>query len=279
MPATVGLLLAEILGTTFSLSCHARDLFTRESILLGRKLHDAEFAAVCTRHGLERLEHEHRLAAGGKVHLIYHGLDPGRFMRPLQTEPRNGPPIVLSVGRLVEKKGYDILLRAAAIARSRGAEFELHIVGEGPQRGDLERLAAGLGLREAVVFDGRMTQEELLPLYRQAHAFAIACIVTRDGDRDGLPNVLLEALAMGIPTVATSTGGIPELIAHEETGLLAQPGDPNDLAAQLERIIYDEDLRAHVSKAGRERIVLDFDSARNIGQLAALLGRYARCEG
>ncbi len=275
MPATVGLLLAEILGVTFSISCHARDLFTDEAILLGRKLHDAEFVAVCTEHGLERLRRLYPFAAGN-AHLIYHGVDPGRFVPPAEDAPRPAVPMVLSVGRLVEKKGHEILLRAAALARSRGAEFELHLVGEGPERPDLERLAAGLGLREVTVFHGRMTQEELLPLYRQAHAFALASIVTRDGDRDGLPNALLEALAMGIPSVATSTGGIPELVVHEETGLLAKPGDPVDLSQQLERIIYDEELRSRVRKAGRERTVLEFDSSRNIERLAALLSSYAR---
>lgn len=272
MTATVGLLLAEILGVTFSMSCHARDIFTRESILLGRKLSEAEFTAVCTRHGLERLRREHRLVAGENVHLIYHGIDPSRFMPP--PEPPSRPPIVLTVGRLVQKKGFDILLRAAALAHSRGAQFELHIVGEGPERDDLERLAGGLGLRDMTTFHGRLTQEELIPLYQQAHASAIASIVIEDGDRDGIPNVLLEALAMGIPTVATSTGGIPELIVHEETGLIAQPGDHADLADQLERIIYDEELRDHVRKAGRQKIILEFDISRNIEKLAALLDKY-----
>lgn len=273
-PATVGLLLAEVLGVTFSMSCHARDVFTRESILLGRKLSEAEFTAVCTRHGQERLQRQHPLVAGDNVHLVYHGIDPSRFMPPLEPPPE--PRIVLSVGRLVPKKGFDILLRAAAMARSHGADFELHIVGEGPERDDLERLAVGLGLRDTVVFRGRMTQEELLPLYERAHAFALASVVTEDGDRDGLPNVLLEALAMGVPTVGAATGGIPELIEHEQTGLLARPGDPEDLAEQLERIIYDEQLRDHVRRAGRERIIMDFDISRNAETLAALLARHVK---
>ena len=273
-PATVGLLLAEVLGVTFSMSCHARDIFTRESILLGRKLSEAEFAAVCTRHGQERLQRQHPLVAGDNVHLLYHGIDPSRFMPPL--EPPPAPRVVLSVGRLVPKKGFDILLRAAALARSHGAEFELHIVGEGPERDDLEHLAVGLGLRDTVVFHGRMTQEQLLPLYARAHVFALASVVTEDGDRDGLPNVLLEALAMGVPTVGAATGGIPEIIEHEQTGLLAKPGDPEDLAQQLERIIYDEELRDRVRRAGRERIIMEFDITRNAEKLAALLARYVK---
>ncbi|MCE5217443.1 glycosyltransferase family 4 protein [bacterium] len=270
-PSTVGLMLAEILGVTFSMSCHARDIFTGDAVLLGEKLGAAEFTAVCTQHGLERLQRVHPLQTRERLHLLYHGIDPTRFMPPL--ERHEGPPMVLAVGRLVEKKGFDILLRAAALARSRGAQFELHFVGDGPEREDLERLASGLGLRDAVVFHGRMTQEELMPLYEQARAFAIASIVTADGDRDGIPNVLLEALAMGVPTVATNTGGIPELIEHEETGLLAKPGDPADLSEQLERILYDEELRDRVRKAGRERVALDFDITRNIDGLITLLDK------
>lgn len=277
VPATIGLLLAEILGVSFSMSGHARDVFTHESILLGHKLVEAEFTTVCTRHARDRLLRQYPLATGERLHLIYHGIDPSRFVP--SRSPRPLPREILSVGRLVPKKGFDILLRAAAIVRSRGAEFVLRIVGDGPERDDLERLAVGLGLREVAVFHGRLTQEELLPLYERAHAFALASIVTEDGDRDGLPNVLLEALAMGVPTVATTTGGIPELIVHEETGLLAQPGDPESLALQLERILYDEELRDRVVRAGRERVVLDFDSRRNIEKLVGLLGRYVQREG
>lgn len=274
LPAGVGLLLAEILGVTFSISAHARDIFTNESALLSEKLAEAEFVAVCTDHGLERLRLRHPLAAGDNLHLIHHGIDPSRFM--LAPEPETSPAVVLTVGRLIEKKGFDILLRAAAIARSHGAEFELHIVGDGPERDDLERLAAGLGLADITTFHGRLTQDDLMPLYRKAQVFALASIVTQDGDRDGIPNVLIEALAFGIPTVATTTGGIPELIIHEETGLLARPGDPAELAEALERIIYDEELRSHVRKSGREKVILEFDSGRNIERLVALLGKYAK---
>ena len=270
-PATVGLLLAEMLGVTFSMSCHARDIFTSEGQLVGEKLAEAEFATVCTRHGLERLQRQYQLAAGGNLHLVYHGVDPSRFMPPLE---RPTERLVLAVGRMVPKKGFDILLRAAALARSHGAEFQLHFVGDGPEREDLERLASGLGLRDQTVFHGRLTQEELLPLYQRASALVCASIVTEDGDRDGIPNVILEALAMGVPVVATTTGGIPEVIEHEKTGLLAPPGDPAALAEQLERVLYDEELCERVRRAGRERIILEFDISRNIDRLVALLEKY-----
>jgi len=272
MPATVGLLLAEMLSITFSMSCHARDIFTGETRLLDLKLSEAEFAAVCTEHGRDRLRRAHPLTTGEKLHLIHHGLDLSAFMPPL--ERPGSPRVVLSVGRLVAKKGFDILLRAAALAKAKEADFELHIVGDGPERDDLERLAGGLGLRDNVVFHGRLTLQQIMPLYEAAHAFALASVVTQDGDRDGIPNVLIEALAMGVPTVATATGGIPEIIVDGETGLLAQPGSPSDLAEKLERILYDEELRERVRRAGRHQVAVEFDIARNIERLAALLGRY-----
>ncbi len=273
-PATVGLLLTEVLGVTFSMSVHARDVFTNESILMSTKLSEAEFTTVCTRAGLERLQRQHRILAGDDLHLIHHGINATLYM-PSQ-EPTFRPPVVLSVGRLVEKKGFDLLLRAAALARANGADFRLEIVGDGPLREDLERLTVGLALQRIVTFHGRMTQEELLPIYRRAHAFALASIVTEDGDRDGIPNVLIEALALGIPAIGAATGGIPELIEHEVTGLLAKPGDVQDLAEQLERIIYDEELRAGMREAGRAKVVHEFDISNTVDQLAMLLRDYVK---
>lgn len=272
IPATVGMLLAEMMGITFSISCHARDLFTRESILMATKLTEAEFTAVCTEHGLARLRRQYPLVAGDNIHLVHHGIAPERFPPP--TEPAAGPTCVLSVGRLIEKKGFGILLRAAALARADGAQFVLEIVGDGPEREDIERLAAGLGLREVVILHGRLTQDELLPIYARAHAFVLASVVAGDGDRDGIPNVLLEAMAMGVPVLATTAGGIPELVQHEVTGLLSQPGDVADLADQLQRIVYDEDLRARVRQAAREKVLAQFDISRNVEQLAALFAQY-----
>lgn len=268
MPATVGLLLAHILETTCSFSAHARDLFTDETVLLERKLREAEFVAVCTEYGLEHLRRQFPVSGGDRLHLVYHGVDAVELMPLPQPEPPAGPPEILSVGRLVEKKGFPFLLRAAAILRRRGVDFVLRIVGAGPDAEDLRRLAAGLALGDAVRFDGPMPHEQLLPIFRRAAVFALASVVASDGDRDGLPNVLLEALALGVPVVSTRVSAIPELIEHEETGLLAKPGDADDLADQLERMLFDEELRARVIEQGRTRVVTRFDVRENVALLA-----------
>ncbi len=267
-PATVSWLLAEILSVGYSLSCHARDIFAGQALALSTKIAEAEFVTVCTDYARQRLLREHRLVAEGKLYLIYHGLDVRRFVP--SSSPQAKPRIILSVGRLVEKKGFPFLLRAASLLQSRGAEFRLLIVGDGPEREDLLRLSVGLGLQDSVEFLGTLAQREVLELYNQASVFALASVVATDGDRDGLPNVLLEALAVGIPTVASNLSAIPELIEPHKTGLLATPGDARDLADKLEMALYDEEFRDRVSLLGREEVCRYFDVNRNVAALAEL---------
>ena len=268
-PATVGLFLAEILGVGFSFSAHARDIFTDEAHLMELKLPEAEFVAVCSAYGLESLSRRHPLISANKLHLAYHGLDVDQY-RPAPPTGRR-TPVILSVGRLVEKKGFPILLRAAGILRSRGAEFKLVIIGEGPEKADLMSLTTGLGLQDLVEWRGSQSAEQVRAAYAEADVFALACVIARDGDRDGLPNVLLEALACGVPVVATNVCALPELIEPEQTGLLAKPGDPQDLADQLERMLYDEELRTVVAQLGRERVERRFRLERSVSRMAELL--------
>ncbi len=268
MPATVGMLLAEMLGLGYSVAFHTRDIFAGQAILVAHKIAEAEFVTVCTDYGLRRLLRQHQLVATDKIYLIYHGTDTFTF-RPVTRQP-SPEPLLLSVGRLVEKKGFPILLRACALLRRRGVDLRLCIVGDGPDKADLERQAAGLGLADYVQFAEPMPQERLCSLYAAADVFVLASVVAENGDRDGLPDVLVEALAMGIPTVASNLGAIPELIENEKTGLLARPGDPTDLADKLERAIYDEVWRDRVSRHGREKVLRQFDARRNLQVLGAL---------
>ncbi len=168
-------------------------------------------------------------------------------------------------------QGHPSTLYALAThLRSRGAQFRLVIVGDGPQHRDLLRLAAGLGLQQTVEFRGVISRRDLIDLYHQADVFVLASVVAADGDRDGLPDVLLEALAMRIPTVASDISAIPELIEPHKTGLLATPGDVRDLADKLEIALYDEGFRERVSLLGREKVSKYFDVCRNTAALAKL---------
>jgi len=267
-PATVGLLLAEILGVGFSMSCHARDIFTDTAKLLALKISEAEFVTVCTEYGAERLQRKYSPLNSEKLHVIRHGLDFADF--------RVGPhqdhhvPLIVSVGRLVEKKGFPILLRAAAMLAAEGIDFELAIVGEGPQREELEQLINGLALAKRVHLPGYLPEQELMAVYRRADVFALTPIVAADGDRDGLPNAIIEAMAAGIPVVASDVGAVGELVIHEETGLLAQPGDVAEIARYLERALIDQPLREHIAASALRRVERDYDVNRNSRELGAL---------
>jgi len=267
-PATVAWLLAEIRGSGYSLSCRTRDLLPSEPVALTAKIAEAEIVTVGSDYAGQRLLRDHRLVTENKLHLIYDGLDVSQYMPGVRQS--SGIPLLVSVGRLVERKGYPFLLRAASLLRSRGAQFRLVIVGDGPQRRDLLRLAAGLGLQQTVEFRGVISRRDLMDLYHQADVFVLASVVATDGDRDGLPDVLLEALAMRIPTVASDISAIPELIEPHKTGLLATPGDVRDLADKLEIALYDEGFRERVSLLGREKVNKYFDVRRNTAALAKL---------
>ncbi len=271
-PTTVGLMLAELCGSGLSFSCHARDIMVGEPALLPRKLREADFVAVCTRTGLERLQRNHSLTSGEKLRLIHHGLDWERLGRQPRVE--YPVPLILAVGRLVEKKGFPFLLQAAAILAGRGLQFELIIVGDGPQRDELERLARGLGLRQRTVFAGPLRQDELAHVYRRADVLCVPSVVAADGDRDGLPNVILEAMAFGVPVVASNLPGIAEAVIAEETGLLVAPGAPNELAEAVERAIGDAELRDRLIRNAREKVAREFDLWDNTAALAAL---FAQC--
>ena len=203
---TVTWLAATLLRRPFSFTGHAKDIY-HESLnpagLLERKLRAAAFAVTCTG---ANVEHLRRLAGDTPVHLVYHGLNPD-FARLVAGEcphPLDGPFRVASVGRMVEKKGFDVLVEAVARVQARGIPIRLVLAGEpGPAGETVEALIARHGLDESVELRGPLSQPELLALLRECHVFALACRVANDGDRDGIPNVLVEAMAAGLPVVST----------------------------------------------------------------------------
>jgi len=272
--ATVAWLIAAITGRSYSFAIGAGDIFADEVPTLGPKIAETEFVTTDTEYTYQWLVSRHRLVTEGKLHLVYDGIDPREF-DPVDRPPGQ-PPVIMSVGELVEKKGFPYLLQAASIVQSRGGEFRLVIVGEGPMREDLVRRTAGLQLRERVEFVGELSPQQRRRLYQAADVFVLASVVAADGDRDGLPMVLLEALAMGIPTVASNISAIPELIEHQKTGLLAQPGDTRDLADKLEMALYDEQLRGRVALLGRQKVEKYFDVNRNAAALGTLFAQVLR---
>jgi len=180
-------------------------------------------------------------------------------------------PLILSVGRMVPKKGMGDLISACRLLMTRGVRFRCVIVGEGPLRGELESQIRELGLERLVTFLGAMAHDGLVSLYGQASVFALAPHITEDGDRDGIPNVLAEAMAAGIPVVSTSVSGIPELIEDGRTGVLVGPRDPEALADAVERLLRDPALRQKLVVAARRKIEDGFECWETAKALRTLL--------
>jgi len=265
--ATVALVAARLLKLPYSFTAHARNIYVNPT-LLPEKIAEAQFVTTCTAYNKAHLERVAGAQAADKIHLIYHGLDLADFTPndKLVTET----PHLLAVGRLQEKKGFSYLVKACHLLKQQNHHFICEIVGGGPKQVALQELIASLGVEDVVTLRGELPFSEVLARYRQADVFTLPCIVAADGDRDGIPNVLLEAMAMQLPVVSTTLSGIPELVEDGINGLLVPPGDERALAAALARLLTDANLRMRLGKHGREKVARMFDLSRNVGQLIAL---------
>jgi len=274
-PASVARYAALMRGLPWSVSAHAKDIWTTPDWEIREKLADLVWAVTCTRAGQERLA---ALAPRpDTVSLSYHGLDLARFPAPAAPRPpRDGgdardPVVILSVGRAVPKKGFDTLLRALALLPPALA-WRFEHVGGGPDLPALKAEAGRLGLGARIAWHGSQAQAAVLDAYRRADLFALASRVADDGDRDGLPNVLMEAQSQALACVATRVSAIPEFIAEGENGLLVAPGDEAALAAALERLIRAPARRAALGAAGLATLRARFDHAAAVGDLARRFG-------
>ena len=259
--ATVARTAAAFAGLPYSFTAHAKDIYFDydRPQYLDRKLRDAAFAITVSDFNLATLRAAHGEAAR-RLRRLYNGVDLAqlRFIAP----PASGSTI-LAVGRLVDKKGFAVLIDAARRLRDRGVAFDCRILGDGPEREPLQARidAAGLGTRIRLL--GPQPQCAVMAAMRGATVLAAPCIVSADGNRDGLPTVLVEAMALGTPVVSTAVTGIPELVRDGLTGLCVAPGDADALADALERQFADHDLRQRLAHAARRLIEGEFDIDAN----------------
>jgi glycosyltransferase involved in cell wall biosynthesis len=247
------------------MTAHAKDIF-HESVRpedLRRKLQDAAATVTISDYNLDYLRDTYGPAAEG-VRRIYNGLELERF--PYK-EPRGRVPEIVAVGRLVEKKGFADLIEACSLLRDRGVEVRCRIFGLGEQEPDLRAAVERLGLGNRVRLPGPRPQGDLIKAVGRAAVFAAPCVVGGDGNRDGLPTVLLEAMALGTPCVSTDVTGIPEVLRDGETGLMVPQRDPAALADAIERLLADPELRVRLAGRARRLVEAEFDVRRN----AALL--------
>ena len=264
-----------ITGLPFSFTAHAKDIYCdslNPAGLLARKMRAARMVVTCTDANRIHLE---PLAPGTPVHCVYHGLNTD-FTRLIEgiVSARPEPPQpfrVLAVGRLVAKKGLDVLVDACAILTRRGVPLHLDIVGEeGDQKDDLAARIANHGLAGAVTIRGPMTQPALVDVYRSASVFCLPCRVAADGDRDGIPNVLMEAMACGLPVVTTPVSGIPELLTDRVNGLFVPPDDAAATADALHRLYSDPPLARQLASAAQADVRTRFCGDRSVARLIDL---------
>jgi glycosyltransferase involved in cell wall biosynthesis len=274
-PASVARYAALMTGLPWSVSAHAKDIWTTPDWEKREKIAACDWLVTCTAAGAAHLRA--LTATPDKVMLVHHGLDLARFPQPSGPRPlRDGrdtrePVVILSIGRAVEKKGYDDLL--AALARlPTGLAWRFVHLGGGPLLQELKALARKLGLDGRIDWLGAQMQATVLEQLRAADLFVLASRTARDGDRDGLPNVLMEAQSQSLAVLSTRAGAIDELIVDGENGLLVAPGNPDALASGLARLIGDPGLRARLGAAGAARLGSDFSLDRGIDRLAARFG-------
>lgn len=259
--ATVARIASLLTDIPYSITAHAKDIFHQDVNTedLSRKLRDACVTFTVSHFNLEFLRTQ--IATGGSpIVRLYNGIPLEQF--PFQS-PRDRCRQIIAVGRFVEKKGFGDLIQACGILRDRGTSFRCLLVGGGELEQDLVQLVRKLNLHEQVKLLGPQPQRSVKDLIQKSAVMATPCVLGSDGNRDGLPTVLLEAMALGTPCVSTDVTGIPEIVRHQETGLIVSQNSPAELANSLTQVLAEPDLRHHLAIKARRLIESEFDIAMN----------------
>jgi glycosyltransferase involved in cell wall biosynthesis len=267
-PASVAMFASQLSGIPFGFTAHAKDIYTSDPRQLSEKIDSARFVVTCTEYNRDHLLKITKGAAT-PIRRIYHGTDLSLFTEKKLEQPAS-PYRILTVARLTAKKGLPTVYRALRMLCDRGIQFQHILIGDGDQRKKILTLIKKLKLNHFTRWLGTQPHNVVLEHYRQADLFVLGCEVAPNGDRDGIPNVLLESMAIGVPVVATSVSAIPELVEDGKTGLLVPPGSPQQLANAIHRLLTEQELRRKVIKAGRARVRQEFDSSVLIRDLAAI---------
>ena len=262
----------------FSFSAHAHDIYVTPHKII-KKIHAALFIIVCTKSNqifLDRILQETGYTAEKKIYHIYHGIDPSRWISQRTTKPfcNKSKLNILCVGRLVEKKGITYLIDAVKLLNTGGIVTACTIIGDGPLSGSLKEKVSDSKLQATVTFTGMLSHEEIKSYYDASDVFVLPCITCDDGDRDGLPNVLLEAAVMGLPIISTAISAIPELIEDHETGLLVPEKDASAIAKAIRILATDAHLQSQLIIAARNKIQQAFSIQQSTLMLEELFFDY-----
>jgi len=258
---TVARLAAIFTGINYTFTAHAKDIFhvDTDQTSLHIKFSDSATAITVSDYNLDYLQNTLNISHS-PIQRIYNGLDLDRFE---YSEPDNQNFNILTVGRLVEKKGFRYLIEACKVLKARGKKFRCKIIGTGPLHDELQQQINKANLTDCVTLCGPRPQQEVIQEIRNATLFAAPCIVGVDGNRDGLPTVLLEAMALGTPCISTDVTGIPEVIHHNKTGLMVEQKNSDSLADALETLLDNTELRKKLAQNARKLIEKDFNITSN----------------
>jgi glycosyltransferase involved in cell wall biosynthesis len=257
---TVAMLASELSGIPYSFTLHGPDIFfAPDHWRLDEKIARARFVACISEFCRAQAMIFSDRALWDKLHIVHCGIDPARY----DPAPRQGPPHLTFVGRLAAVKGVPVLLEALSVLKGELPRLRVTLIGDGPERARLEQDAADLGLRDVVDFAGYRSQSEV------ARALKVTDALVLPSFAEGVPVVLMEAMAAGRPVITTGVAGVSELVEHGKSGFLVPPGDAQRLAQAIRAVLADPDRRIEMGRTGRTRVVEDFD----IGKEAAWLGR------
>ena len=272
-PAAAGFVIRRLTGIPYSFTAHGSDLHV-DRHLLCEKLAEAAFAVPISRYNRDVMIDECGEGVRPKLVVIHCGVDTAVF-RPAERS-KDGPFTIVAIGTLHEVKGQHYLVEACRLLRERGIDFECKLIGDGPDRKALPRQIARAGLETRVTLLGRRDRREVAELLRAADVLAVPSVPTRRGKREGIPVVLMEAMASGVPVVASRISGIPELVDDGVTGMLVSPGDAESLARALARLHEDPGLRQELARAGRMKVVSEFDVHENAARLVREFEAHAK---
>jgi len=279
LPGMAAAVCGQLLGRPHTVTVHAYDLFVEQG-LLGYVLGPAAHVVCISQYNAETIKRL-RLCAEERISVIHCGVDLTQFPYnvPAGLGRRSGqdPVRILSVGSLIPKKGHKHLIAACGLLRDRGVPFACSIIGAGSEEKDLRRQIGSLGLESHIELLGARTRPEVVEEYAGHHIFVLPCVEAPGGDKDGIPVVLMEAGATGLPLISTPVSGIPELIHDNQTGLLAVPGDPRMLADAIMRLAENPELAEALSREARKRVEQEFNLQRTAASLLEVFFR-ARAE-
>jgi glycosyltransferase involved in cell wall biosynthesis len=266
-PTSVAMFASQMSGLPFSFTAHAKDIYSSDPRQLREKIEGARFVVTCTEYNRRYLM---ELPPGKTVpiHLIYHGIDIDLFSYSKKEKNPSPPYQVLTVARVTTKKGLPTVYRALRHLCDQGLSIRHTLIGDGEDRELILSLIGELGLNHLTRWLGTQPHDVVLEHYRRADLFVLGCEVAPNGDRDGIPNVFLESMAMGVPVVATRVSAIPELVEDGRTGLLVPPGQPENMAHAMARLLTEMGLRERVISEARERVIREFNNKALVRDLA-----------